>query len=86
MLTAYCDCTGKIRYGSGSSSFGAFPLASHTDDAFLKATIEGIARRLNDNRTLVVPGFPEAGTPEARLDALIAFGERVRDRFAEDRN
>lgn len=82
MLTAYCDRAGTIGFCPATCPDGTLPIASHAHDALLRGAIAAVARRAHDNTTLLVPGIPEASSPDAALDALIAFGDRVRERLA----
>ena len=56
--TAYCWANGKIQIGKKTPK-GALPLASSTRHRLRKALF-GICRWAYDNKTMLVPGVPEA--------------------------
>lgn len=49
------------------------------DDAIVRATVSSLARRAWDNKTLIVPGCPEAKDDTAALDAFKQFATRVQN-------
>ncbi len=77
---AYCLRNGVIAFGTRVPK-GALPFLSHTDARLLESFISVHARLAADNKTLLVPGLPEAQTLEERLDALSDFQKRILARF-----
>lgn len=57
-FTAYCWANGKIQIGKKTPN-GAIPLASSTRHRLRKA-LTGICRFAYNNKTMLVPGVPEA--------------------------
>jgi hypothetical protein len=76
-VVAYAWAGGVIEFGA-SVPGGALPIAKG-EAVKLRNAIQGQARHGYDNKTLLVPGIPEATTEEAALDALIDFQKRVRE-------
>jgi hypothetical protein len=76
-ITAYAWQSGLIEFGPTCPE-GALPIASGEEQA-LKKAVQVQARHAKDNKTLLVPGVPEAEGPDQQVDALLAFAERVRE-------
>ena len=79
MRTAYCWQSGQIEVGTWVPE-GALPIAS-APAAEIRKAIQGTARLAFDNETYLVPGLPEAKTPDARLNALEAYTAMVKERL-----
>lgn len=74
---AYCDRTGTIDFGTHLPE-GRLPIATvDHNQALLREAVEPLARRAYDNETLLVPGIPEADSPDQAIAALVTFRERV---------
>ncbi|MGA7438608.1 MAG: host nuclease inhibitor protein [Luteibacter sp.] len=69
-MIAYCYATGVICFGTKVPK-GALAIASGPELP-LRDHIAATARLAYDNKTLLVPGVPEAEAQDAKLDALIA--------------
>lgn len=69
--TAYCYASGQIKIGT-KVPVGALPIISGPENK-LRAVIQGTARLARDNKTLLVPGIPEAPNQEEALNALFAY-------------
>lgn len=67
-MDAYCYATGQIQFGTVTPR-GCIRIATG-DDKPLRDLIEGTARLAYDNRTLLVPGVPEAPNETAKIRAL----------------
>lgn len=78
---AYSDRCGTIEFGPFVPD-GQLSIASSLDGKRLRETIEAICRHAYDGKTLLVPGIPEADDDDQALDALLAFGQRARERLA----
>ncbi len=75
---AHADRAGVIRFTQSKCPSGCLPIARGDDT--LMERIRAQARLAYDNKTLLVPGVPEAQSELAALDALMAF----RARFAKE--
>ncbi len=75
-MIAYAWRSGEIGLGRraphGTISFAQGPGCK------LRRLVEARSRRAYDNKTLLVPGVPEADTDTAALEALKAFGEWIK--------
>jgi len=80
--SAYADRAGVIGFGPRCPA-GALPIARHPDLERLKSQVSGLARVGHDNKTLLVPGVPEAATSDEAVDALARFSEKVYARLRE---
>lgn len=82
---AYAWRTGAIDIANGRTPAGAIKLFTFKSRrAALVGTrvIETQARLAYDNKTLLVPGVPEADGDDRALDALVTFAHRTADRLA----
>lgn len=70
-VIAWCFQSGQIDIGDALPD-GALPICIGRDEPVRRA-IGGLARLAHDNQTLLVPGCPEAATPEAAYDAFVRF-------------
>lgn len=69
-MLAYCYRSGQIEFGQ-SLPQGALPLASGKEK-LLRQHITATARLGRDNKTLLVPGIPEAANDAEAREALVA--------------
>lgn len=77
--TAYCYRNGVIRFRRRP---GRGTLAIATGEVNrLRQVVRALARHSRDNRTLLVPGVPEAANETKACDAVIAFGRWVNSRL-----
>lgn len=67
---AYCYRSGHIEFGNALPA-GALPLA-HGKDKLVRQHISVTARLAYDNKTLLVPGIPEAKDDSEARAALVA--------------
>lgn len=74
-MHAYCYRSGHIDLGR-SVPAGTLPLAKAPAKK-LRDTLDGLARLAYDNRTLIVPGLPEATDDDAALNAVLRFRRRL---------
>jgi hypothetical protein len=80
MITAFCDRNGVIEFAKGKKiPEGMLPIASGPA-RFIKQVIGVAARHAYDNKTLLVPGVPEAPTERKAGDALRAFCDWLKQR------
>lgn len=84
---AYADAAGVITITgeaaeSPAAPNGCLPIATHAERSKLESVLQTVGRHAYDNVTLLVPGVPEAETPDQALDSLIAFRARVEQRLA----
>jgi hypothetical protein len=79
---AYADRSGVIGFGLKSPP-EALRIGRHPDLDRLKTVVTAVARRAYDNKTLLVPGIPEAATDKDALDALASFTRRIEHRLKE---
>ena len=70
-MHAYCFRSGEIEFGEEVPEGGISVLEG--DDAKVRARVEVRPRWAYDNKTLLVPGIPEANTDEEAEDALFRF-------------
>lgn len=77
-LIAYCWSTGRIDFGYELPE-GAIAIAEG-DEATVRDEIEVTARLAYDNKTLLVPGVPEAPDQRAGLEALARHIQRLSTR------
>lgn len=77
MLAAFCFRNGCIEFGEAIPK-GA--LCIGIGGRTFRRTVEANARLAYDNKTLLVPGVPEADNDDEALDAVARFVERVRPR------
>ena len=75
MAFLYCDRAGVIHIGSYTPE-GMLPLGKGSRGQLTDA-IGGLARLAYDNKTMLVPGVPEAQNDDEALEAA----RRFRDRF-----
>lgn len=80
-MLAYCYRSGQIGLGSRLPK-GALPIARAKGHQ-LRRTIEGLARWAYDNKTMLVPGIPEADSDVEALDALKRFAGQVARRMPD---
>jgi hypothetical protein len=81
MLIAYCWRSGVIEFGTKVPE-GCIEIARGKESVVRKA-ISATARMAHDNKTLLVPGVPEAADDQAAGDALAAHLQWLKKR--EDR-
>jgi len=74
-MLAYCWRSGRIDFGR-SVPEGAIKIAKGPSKK-LKQLISAVARHAYDNKTLLVPGVPEADTDDHAADALERFIEWI---------
>ncbi|PPQ35156.1 hypothetical protein SAMN06265338_1324 [Rhodoblastus acidophilus] len=79
---AYADRTGVIGFAKKCPA-GALPIARHADLERLKSQVSALARVGHDNKTLLVPGVPEAENSDQAVDAMVNFTNRVSARLQE---
>jgi hypothetical protein len=84
MFRAYCNRSGTIGFTGDTIPDGSLPIARHDNPSLLRGTVAALARVGYDQKTLLVPGLPEAMSGEQALDALINFTERVTTRLKAD--
>lgn len=84
MFRACCDRSGTISFTSGPIPAGSLPIARHDNPALLRGSVAALARVAYDQKSLMVPGVPEALNGEQALKALITFTERVTERLRAD--
>ncbi|AWD90835.1 host nuclease inhibitor [Burkholderia phage vB_BmuP_KL4] len=82
-MKAFAWQSGLIEFASAVPS-GALLIADGPGKE-LRRVIGVWARHSRSNDELLVPGVPEADTEDAKLDALIAFSLRIKDRLAKAR-
>jgi len=71
MVAVFAWANGVIGFGE-SVPEGALPIVAAARGTIIPK-VKARARLAYDNRTLLVPGIPEATTDSARLDALMRF-------------
>jgi len=81
MPLAYCWRTGQIGLGRRLPK-GALPIVRHNGRK-LRQVVEVLARWAYDNKTMLVPGIPEAGSDVEALAALKRFAEQVKRRLPD---
>lgn len=78
-MKAYCGADGSIHFGrtvpEGMCCIAEAPAKK------LRAVISATARLAYDNKTLLVPGVPEAASQQRGMTALIAYCKWIRPRF-----
>jgi len=74
-MRAYAWRSGKIEFGELVPD-GALLIAVGPEEE-LRAEVKVLARSAYDNKTLLVPGVPEAETDSEAMDALFEFKDRV---------
>lgn len=79
-MKAFAWQSGLIEFASEVPA-GALHIASGPEKD-LRRVVGAWARHGRQCEQLLVPGIPEADTEDAKLDVLIAFSARVRDRMA----
>ena len=72
----FADRAGVIEFGTRTPK-GCLTIASHGDREALEAAVGPPARLAYDNKTLLVPGIPEADSDDDALEALLAFRDQV---------
>lgn len=77
--TAYCYASGQIRVGKRVPK-DALPIISGPEKK-VRRIIQGTARLARDNKTLLVPGIPEAADQGKALDALYAYIDWIEPRI-----
>lgn len=79
-MTAYCYRSGQIYLQSNKRPLpkGAIPLGSHRH---IREALGPLIRWAHNNKTMLIPGVPEADTNEEAYAALIKFEEQVRERL-----
>lgn len=80
-MIAYCYRSGQIGLGRRLPK-GALPIA-RVKGRSLRPVIEVLARWAYDNKTMLVPGIPEASSDTEALAALRQFGNEVRRRLPQ---
>ncbi len=80
MITAYCWASGEIEFAKGANvPNAALPIcAGPAKD--VRALIAVSARHAYDNKTLLVPGIPEAPNQRKAGDALRTFCDWLKSR------
>lgn len=73
---AYADRAGVIRFTEGRCPDGALPIVR--GDEHMMARVRAHARHAYDNKTLLVPGVPEADDDIEAVKALSDFCQRIR--------
>ena len=77
MAVAFCFANGVIRIGETCPD-GALPIA--VDEPLrLQEVINGLATMAWDNTIMLIPNFGLAGDDCGRVDAVLAFSERVNE-------
>lgn len=85
-LTAFADRSGQISFtGDASVPDGMLAIACAPSDQ-LRRVVSVNARFAYNNKTLLVPGVPEAKDDADALDALLIFQARVRQRLNAAKN
>lgn len=77
-LIAYSWATGLIQFGFRIPN-GAIGFATG-DPSIVRKIVGGTARLSKVDSNLLVPGVPEAATPAAALDAMVAYATWLRQR------
>jgi hypothetical protein len=80
-MRAYCWQNGVIQFGNHVPE-GALWIDNGPEEKLL-AAIKATARLAHCNKSLLVPGIPEAKNSKERLDALFAYMARVRKILTE---
>ncbi|AQU89228.1 hypothetical protein B0W47_16745 (plasmid) [Komagataeibacter nataicola] len=75
-MYAYCYRGGQIEFGEKMPE-GALPLGNDEDSKKLMDAVRTNARLAYDNKTLLVPGIPEAGSDDDALEAWRYFREII---------
>jgi hypothetical protein len=83
---AYADRTGVITITETAAAKpappkGALPIAMHQDRSILEQAVIAVARRANDNATLVVPGVAAGHDTEVALPAVFDLIRQVENRL-----
>jgi len=79
MTIAYCYASGHIGFGNHVPD-GALEIARGPSKK-LHDVIEVMARHAYDNKTLLVPGIPEAPNQREGINALCRFVDEVEKRL-----
>lgn len=82
IITAFCYANGVVRFTSPKRQRvpdGALMICKGTRK-WLRANLEPACRVAYDNKTLLVPGIPEADSQGEALTALIKFRNWVQQR------
>lgn len=77
-LRAFCYASGHIRFGRRVPP-GAILIA--TGGRLMRKTVTVLARHGYDNKTLLVPGIPEAPNEPTKLAALAHFCNELKRRL-----
>jgi hypothetical protein len=79
-MLAYCYRSGQIYFRRDSLGLpkGAISLGLHRR---IRAAVTPIARMAYDNKTMLVPGVPEAVDDHAAFEALCRFEKEVKKRI-----
>ena len=73
---AFADSAGVIRIGKRCPK-GALPIGLRRHSFTLHGALSAVARLAYDNKTLLVPGIPEAKTDDEDLNAVVTFTKAV---------
>ncbi|KVM76484.1 host nuclease inhibitor protein [Burkholderia ubonensis] len=82
-MKAFAWQSGLIEFANEVPA-GALQIAEGTSKE-IRRVVGVWARHSRTGDELLVPGVPEAESEDAKLDALIAFSFRVKERMAKDR-
>lgn len=80
-MKAYAWKSGLIEF-AGEVPDGALLIAEGPAKKILRV-VSVWARRSRTGDYLLVPGVPEADSEDAKLDALLAFSTRIKERMAK---
>ncbi len=75
-MIAYAWASGLIGFGPKCPK-RALPIANHDDEAKLRDTIHGTARKARQSNSWLVPGVPEAADGNAAVNALVSYSQQV---------
>lgn len=75
-IYAHCYRSGEIVFSVKEDIAGCIALISGPDQ-LLREKVSVLARLAHDNKTLLVPGLPEAESGKAAIAAVVRFRELV---------
>lgn len=82
MITAFCDRKGRIEFvrGDGRNIPSGMMGLVEGPAPKVRKLMAVVARHAYDNKTLLVPGIPEAPNDTAAYDALVKFCDWLKKR------
>lgn len=78
-IYAHCDRTGVVTFSDKPDLAGQLCIGSGVGQAF-KDEIEVLCRLAYDNKSMLVPGVPEATSSDEALKAVWAFMDLIKQR------